>query len=159
MKLWHDDVRPNPEGWVWARTNNEAKRILETESVDEISLDHDLGYAGPPPGECQECYGTGLAFMDSDPADTQKFPCPACDGDGFIGGDVLYIAGTDDDDGRQLVKWMIETGNVPSKITIHSWNPAGAQHMAAMLREAGHDPEVLPYSLERFRQEAHLYGF
>ena len=43
VKLWHDDIRPAPEGWLWARTNAAAMEILDTQDVDEISMDHDLG--------------------------------------------------------------------------------------------------------------------
>lgn len=43
MKLWHDDVRIPPRGWVWAINNEAAKAALETGCVTEISLDHDLG--------------------------------------------------------------------------------------------------------------------
>ena len=168
MKLWHDDVRPPPKGWEWARNNDEAKTYLVDEDVEEISLDHDMGYDGQPPGQCEECAGFGrVPISESQARDigmtveegqTYEWICAACDGDGFIGGDVLYVAGDDEDDGRKLVAWMIENDLVPPKVTIHSWNPDGAAEMAAMLQEAGHQPEVLPFSLERFRQEAHLYG-
>jgi hypothetical protein len=43
MKLWLDDVRPAPAGWVHARTVEEAKAHLQTGRVEEASLDHDLG--------------------------------------------------------------------------------------------------------------------
>lgn len=43
MKLWHDDVRPAPDGWVWVKTNAEAQEILLRYVVLECSLDHDLG--------------------------------------------------------------------------------------------------------------------
>lgn len=43
MKLWHDDVRRAPRGWEWVRTNEDAKRLLATGTVEAISLDHDLG--------------------------------------------------------------------------------------------------------------------
>jgi hypothetical protein len=43
MKLWHDDVRPAPAGWLWAQNNIQARKILLDEVVDECSLDHDLG--------------------------------------------------------------------------------------------------------------------
>ena len=56
MKLWIDDVRPAPEGWVWLKSVNAAKRYIHYHSdgvidydgkpvatVDLISLDHDLG--------------------------------------------------------------------------------------------------------------------
>ena len=43
LKLWVDDERPAPEGWVWAATYSAAIAVLSTGMVDEISLDHDLG--------------------------------------------------------------------------------------------------------------------
>jgi len=43
LKLWHDDVRPAPEGWFWAKTNSAAQEVLSHCVVDECSLDHDLG--------------------------------------------------------------------------------------------------------------------
>ena len=43
MKLWLDDVRTPPEGWVWAKTAQEAIDLLLTREIEEISLDHDLG--------------------------------------------------------------------------------------------------------------------
>lgn len=43
MKLWHDDVRPAPPGWVWAQDNDAAKEYLKLGVVTEISMDHDLG--------------------------------------------------------------------------------------------------------------------
>lgn len=47
--------------------------------------------------------------------------------------------------GYDLVKWMCEHGKLPAKITIHSWNPPGAERMAAALRDAGCAPLVAPY--------------
>ena len=52
MKLWLDDTRPEPSGWTRAKTALEAISLLETDVVEEISLDYDLGSA------C--LYGTGL---------------------------------------------------------------------------------------------------
>lgn len=49
MRLWHDDVRPCPPGWVWAQNNSDAKEILKSGMVTEISMDHDLG-ASPNDG-------------------------------------------------------------------------------------------------------------
>lgn len=48
MKIWLDDLRPAPEGWTWIKTVAEAIHLLETETVEEISLDHDLGDRGEP---------------------------------------------------------------------------------------------------------------
>jgi hypothetical protein len=43
MKLYLDDERPTPEGWVRAFTAPEAIELLKTGEVTELSLDHDLG--------------------------------------------------------------------------------------------------------------------
>ena len=46
MKVWLDDLRSAPPGWVRVRTPEEAIALLETGDVTEISLDHDLGLMG-----------------------------------------------------------------------------------------------------------------
>ena len=43
MKVYLDDERPIPEGWVGVRWPEEAIRLLESGEVTELSLDHDLG--------------------------------------------------------------------------------------------------------------------
>lgn len=43
MKVFLDDLRPTPEGWVLAKTCSEAIKFLESGEVTDISLDHDLG--------------------------------------------------------------------------------------------------------------------
>ena len=56
MKLWIDDVRPAPDGYVWCKTVNEAKLIITCVSrmrdiecsdnlpvIDLIDMDHDAG--------------------------------------------------------------------------------------------------------------------
>ena len=48
MKIWVDDMRPAPKGYVAARSVEETIRIIErTESrgepIELIDLDHDLG--------------------------------------------------------------------------------------------------------------------
>ena len=53
MKLWIDDVRPAPEGYIWCKSVNEAKAeikhiegsiyIGENEVIDLIDLDYDSG--------------------------------------------------------------------------------------------------------------------
>lgn len=42
-KLWLDDERPEPEGWVRAKTAGHAIMLLVSGTFDEVSLDHDLG--------------------------------------------------------------------------------------------------------------------
>lgn len=43
MKVFLDDERPTPPGWIGVRWPDEAIRLLETRRVTELSLDHDLG--------------------------------------------------------------------------------------------------------------------
>lgn len=43
MKLWLDDLRQAPKGWERTYNARTTIKILDTEEVTEISLDHDLG--------------------------------------------------------------------------------------------------------------------
>ena len=43
MKVFLDDERATPEGWVRVYWPGEAVALLQTGQVSEISLDHDLG--------------------------------------------------------------------------------------------------------------------
>ena len=50
MKIWIDDVRPAPEGYIWCKSVNEAKREIElieliygAYDLRLIDLDHDAG--------------------------------------------------------------------------------------------------------------------
>ena len=47
MRLWLDDVRPAPKGWVWVKTVDDTIRRIELGGVTEVSLDHDLDYSDP----------------------------------------------------------------------------------------------------------------
>ncbi len=43
MKVYLDDLRPTPEGWVHAYWPEDAIELLKSSKVEIISLDHDLG--------------------------------------------------------------------------------------------------------------------
>jgi hypothetical protein len=43
MKVYLDDERPVPDGWIGCKTPSEAIELLKTGQVETISLDHDLG--------------------------------------------------------------------------------------------------------------------
>lgn len=48
MKIWIDDCRPAPEGYIWLKSVNAAKRYVSMASpygvADlDISIDHDAG--------------------------------------------------------------------------------------------------------------------
>ena len=50
MKLWIDDVRPAPDGYIWAKSVNDAKKNIiavevyhKKDPVELIDIDHDAG--------------------------------------------------------------------------------------------------------------------
>lgn len=43
MKVYLDDERKTPNGWVRAYWHDEVVKLLKTGEVTELSLDHDLG--------------------------------------------------------------------------------------------------------------------
>ena len=49
MKLWIDDVRPAPEGYVWCKSVNEVKEWIEyyihcnPDEIELLDIDHDAG--------------------------------------------------------------------------------------------------------------------
>lgn len=43
MRIYLDDERPAPEGWIAARWPQDVIACLEAGNVTEVSLDHDLG--------------------------------------------------------------------------------------------------------------------
>ena len=45
MKLWIDDVRPAPEGYVWCKSTLNALHTIyhNADDIEEIALDHDAG--------------------------------------------------------------------------------------------------------------------
>ena len=56
MKIWLDDIRPAPEGYVRAHSVNEAIVLIEQaendgEDIELIDCDHDLGDYFPDGGD------------------------------------------------------------------------------------------------------------
>ena len=43
MKLYLDDERPTPDGWVGCRWPEDVIQAMKAGGVEEVSLDHDLG--------------------------------------------------------------------------------------------------------------------
>lgn len=43
MKVFLDDLRPAPDGWIRVFWPDEAIALLKTGTVTDLSLDHDLG--------------------------------------------------------------------------------------------------------------------
>jgi hypothetical protein len=75
VKLWHDDIRPAPDGWLHVKTNHEAKIAFAVQDVVECSLDHDLG-AQPTEGmSARELLYLAGSSPDGDGLDLVRWMC------------------------------------------------------------------------------------
>ena len=71
VKIYLDDKRKTPIGWVGVKTPKQAIDMLKKHDVDEISLDHDLGD--------DKKIGTGndvLLWIEKQVFTNDKFKCP-----------------------------------------------------------------------------------
>ena len=110
MKLWIDDIRPAPEGYVWCKSVNEAKNaiteanakfVLTCESglpnesvlIELISIDHDAG------------------IYASD------------------GGDYIRLL--------DWLEWLYDGKGTYTKFHIHSMNPVGVENMRRIIQRNG----------------------
>ena len=120
MKLWIDDVRPAPEGYVWCKSVDEAQLVIETNernaewfSNQAYNLEN-KGYF-----ELAKRLGRGvinsiIELIDID-HDAGDYAC--------FGGDYI-----------KLLDWLEETGrNYP--IRIHSMNVVGIENMRAIIKK------------------------
>ena len=122
MKLWADDVRPAPDGYVWVKSVNEAIRYIKA-NEDAIKRRMDRGHQAFLERDYvtrDYCYSSAnqiaikLIDIDHDAGDYAK-----------DGGDYI-----------RLLNWLEETGrNYP--IRIHSMNPVGVQNMRAIIQRNG----------------------
>ncbi len=111
MKLFVDDVRPCPDGWMLARTVSDAQLLLATGEVTRVSLDHDMG-------ACDKCKASGADVGDMQtPESTFCHWCPHAV------------------DGTFLARWMVEHGHVPPEWSVHSMNPVGRKRMVDILSQ------------------------
>lgn len=108
MKLWIDDVRPAPEGYIWCKSVYETIiTIKELELLDmQVYRYKQTHLEGKFNIECID--------VDHDAGDY------ASDGGDYI----------------KLLDWLEETGrNYP--IHIHSMNPVGVANMRAIIQRNG----------------------
>ena len=110
MKLWIDDVRPAPEGYIWCKSVNEAKdAIVDANArfaqscrdgvadhslhIDLIDLDHDAGsYAND-------------------------------------GGDYIKLL--------DWLEWLYDGHGTYTEFRIHSMNPVGVENMRRIIERNG----------------------
>ena len=110
MKLWIDDVRPAPEGYVWCHSVYRAmKEIQLFENRKEEMLDE---WDFPP----AEIWNMTIEVIDID-HDAGEYV--------QYGGDYI-----------KLLDWLEETGR-DYPIHIHSQNPVGVQNMRAIIQKNG----------------------
>lgn len=122
MKLWLDDVRPAPEGYVWCKSVREAQHVIEMREYNAQWFS-DRAYEMDRNGRFEftdrmnkACRNNIIELID-------------CDHD-------LGDYATDGGDGVKLLDWLEETGrNYP--IHIHSMNVVGVTNMRAIIERNG----------------------
>ena len=113
MKIWVDDVRPAPDGYVWVKSVNEAELlIVSKKSYENMINSFD--------GGLRKLYEFGndthIELIDID-HDAGEY---ASDGGDYI----------------KLLDWLEEKGyNIP--IHIHSMNPVGVANMRRIIQRNG----------------------
>ena len=111
MKIWVDDIRPAPKGYVWCKSVNEFKETIKLVSfiqksfysLDTINMD-----------KIKNKKIIELIDLDHDAGEYTS-----------DGGDYINI-----------LNWLEETGrNYP--IHIHSMNPVGVENMRRIIKRNG----------------------
>lgn len=122
MKLWIDDVRPAPEGYIWCKSVNESITMITKTEHSGLELI----------GKMRDADSQG------------DFKCASKIFVEFMNGtleviDIDHDAGDYVSDGGDYIKlldWLEETGrNYP--IHIHSMNPVGVENMRRIIRKNG----------------------
>ena len=106
---------------VRAYTVEEVKHYLNTLTVDDLSIDNDLGLVGSKVGEyCGHCEDESMGCVTFDPNGDCLCPChTAMNPEGYT-----------------LVDWMEESGTWPkNKPTVHSQNAVRAEYMRKIINK------------------------
>lgn len=114
MKIWIDDIRQAPEGYVWCHSVNQVKELLNAHALCNPSNARDT---------CTmlQCHGVQVTPKD------MLSPIELIDID-HDSGDYARDGG----DYVRVLDWLEETNrNYP--IRIHSMNPVGVQNMRAII--------------------------
>lgn len=115
LKVWLDDSRPAPSGWLRVTSVRNARKLVEAGLVREISLDYDLGW-------CAECLAREEHLKSSGRRHCEHTPT-----------------------GYDLVAWMAETGRWPAAPpTVHSGNIEGGARMLGVIARYWHDGALTP---------------
>ena len=110
MKLWVDDVRPAPNGYVWCNSVNDA---INTIKLREARIENILRRYTPSETRMKDL-SIQVIDIDHDAGEYSQY-----------GGDYI-----------KLLDWLEETGrNYP--IRIHSMNPVGVENMRRIIQRNG----------------------
>lgn len=122
MKLWIDDVRLAPEGYVWCKSVNEAKQFIRDKEYSARMYDDEATYYLHN-GNSED----GFRFIRL----RDKCMIELIDIDHDAGDFVAWGS-----DYIKLLEWLEETGrNYP--IHIHSMNPVGIENMRRIIQRNG----------------------
>jgi hypothetical protein len=111
MKLWIDDIRPAPEGYIWCKSVNEAKNTI----VDACAKFADQCRKGLEPD-----YSLYIDLIDLD-HDAGEY---ASDG-----GDYIKLL--------DWLEWLYDGAGTYTEFHIHSANPVGVQNMRRIIERNG----------------------
>ncbi len=81
MKIWVDDLRPAPNGYIWCKTVNDAKNLINTllnksdfNGVSVIDLDHDAGIFAKQGGDYIKLVDWLVELVVTNELNPTKFP-------------------------------------------------------------------------------------
>lgn len=122
MKIWVDDIRPAPEGYVWCKSVHDTQHVIEMKEYNaqwfsdrgyEMDREYRFEFADRMGKACRDNL-IELIDIDHDAGEYAQY-----------GGDYI-----------RLLDWLEETGrNYP--IHIHSMNPVGVENMRRIIRRNG----------------------
>lgn len=113
LRVWLDDSRPAPAGWLHLRSVGAVQSLLSAKLVRELSLDHDLGW-------CATCIREGAHLRN-----THQRHCPHTP------------------TGYDLCVWMAGSGLWPPvPPAVHSGNLEGGARMLGLIASRWVDPAV-----------------
>ena len=110
MKLWIDDVRPAPDGYIWCRSVHDAIDCIMARETRIGILEYDNVLSD----KRKEELSIQLIDIDHDAGDYAN-----------DGGDYI-----------KLLDWLEETGR-SYPIRIHSMNPVGVENMRRIIQRNG----------------------
>lgn len=133
MKLWIDDVRPAPEGYTWAKSVNDAKKIIQ-DNEEECNQIYNKIRVCICTDEIEE--GSVEEIMLWEEVEKKELTLIDIDHDA---GDYYVIDGGDY---IELLKWLeerdfFETEKRKYNIRIHSMNPVGVKNMRRIIERNG----------------------